>query len=646
MKQTRLMKMLFVPAALSLFAACSSDNDIVGDKNPTEDKGITLTINANAGSDAAMSRVQYNNDYSVEWTSADKVYAFAGSTANAGLCGITTTADKHNATLTVKLPTTPKNGDKITAYVANSSVTAVNAKTEGLGNQIEVDYSKQAGTYADATSRCVLFGETTYNSESDLSMNFEYQTTFLKLTLNFPEATVAGTAALYLTGDNVYSISRMNTTGSNAGKLGNQNGFTITVPSVTVVAGKAENIYIAMYPGQVQNVKLQAVMADGKTYEFTLGNANLAAGKVYKIAKNGTVVDNGVATSFASGDGKKTPFVISNLAELNYLRKLVKNEILLPGKTNNYGLAGYTIELAKDIIINGDWEPIGTNSAPFRGDFNGKNHSIIGSVNVTVNTAHDGAGFFGNVGEGCKISNLINKANYNISTTNGEKGAYSGAIVGRIIKHSTIQNCVNKGIVVSQSDNVGGLVCNIYLPTSSSADYVIEACVNEGIIKNTKATSDNVSVAGIVGSVNLNTSNSKNVIITGCYAKGFSIYAQKKTKLYAGGLVGRVVGERDNTQLKMISCWSSDIVYPNPDYLGGIIGTYSASKFTIDHCWTNASQLNVTTAKPNFVVTNSYNSKQQPNLSNMIEGMNTAWQTTISGTTFKFDATGAIVTNK
>ena len=645
MKQTKLMKMLFVPAALSFFAACSSDNDIVGDKNSTEDKGVTLTINATAGADAAMSRVQYNNDYSVEWTSADKVYAFAGSTANAGLCRITTTADKHNAKLTVTLPTTPKNGDKITAYVANSSVTAVNAKTEGLGDQIEVDYSKQDGTYADATSRCVLFGETTYNSESELSMNFEYQTTFLKLSLNFQDASVAGKAALYLTGDNVYSISRMNTTGSKAGKLGNQNGFTITVPSADVAAGQTKDIYIAMYPGQVQNVKLQAVMTDGKTYEFNLGNANLAAGKVYKIAKTGTKVATEAATKFASGDGKKTPFVISNLAELNYLRKLVKNEILLSGKTNNYGLAGYKIELAKDIIINGDWEPIGTNSAPFRGDFNGNGHSIIGSVNVTVNTANDGAGFFGNVGEGCKISNLINKANYNISTTNGEKGAYSGAIVGRIIKHSTIQNCVNKGIVVSQSDNVGGLVGNIYLPEVTEAkavDYVIEACVNEGIIKNTKATSDNVSVAGIVGSINLNTNSYENVIITGCYAKGISIYAQKKNKLYAGGLVGRVVGERDNTQLKMISCWSSDIVYPNPDYLGGIIGTYSASKFTIDHCWTNASQLNVTTAKPNFVVTNSYNSKQQPNLSNMIEGMNTAW----NSSEYAFNTDGTINVKK
>ena len=434
MKQTRLMKMLFVPAALSFFAACSSDNDIVGDKNPTEDKGVTLTINATAGADAAMSRVQYNNDYSVEWTSTDQVYAFAGSTANAGKCGITTTADKHNAKLTVTLPTTPKNGDKITAYVANNGISAVNAKTEGLGDQIEVDYSKQDGTYADATSRCVLFGETTYNSESEISMNFEYQTTFLKLTLNFPETTVAGTAALYLTGDNVYSISRMNTTGTNAGQLGNQNGFTITVPSVTVAAGQAKDIYIAMYPGAVQNVKLQAVMADGKTYEFTLGNATLVAGKVYKIEKTGTVVDNGVATSFAGGTGgQKNPYQISNLAQLNYLREQAKT---------NTNTSGKYFVLTNDIVINGAWTPIDN----FHGTFDGAGHSILGNIEVSTNTNNSGIGLFGNMGYNATIKNLTNKAN--ITANVSVKSASVGGIIGRInvVDNVTIKNCVNEGI--------------------------------------------------------------------------------------------------------------------------------------------------------------------------------------------------------
>lgn len=642
------MKMLFVPFALSLFTACGSDNDIVGDKNPTNGKGFTLTINATAGGDAVkhqISRVTYNDDYSVAWNKTDKVYAFAGSTGNAGVCDITLNpSNVRNATLKVNLNKEPENGSKITAYVANNSITAVNngatATTEGIGNQILVDYSNQLGTYADATSRCVLFGETTYNSANpgELSMDFKYQTTFFKLSLNFPE-TVEGTAALYLTGDNMYTISRMNTTGANAGQLGNKNGFTITVPSVKVSAGQAKDIYIAMYPGQVQNVKLQAVMTDGKTYEFTLGNATLVGGKVYNIAKTGTNVDNGVATSFASGDGKTTPFVISNLSELNYLRKLVNNEILLPNKKKNYGLAGYKLELANDIVINGDWTPIGTNTLPFRGEFDGKGHSIIGSVKVTVNTANDGAGLFGNLGENGKISNLINKANYDISTTMSSNSAYSGAIVGRIVRESTVQNCVNKGIIKSQSDNVGGLVGNIYMPKTTKTGYVIEACVNEGIVNSTNTTSDNITVGGIVGSVNLHKDNTQNVTIAGCYSKGFNIYAKKKKYLFAGGLVGKIVGERDNKQLKIISSWSSDIVYPDADYLAGIVGSYSGSKYTIDNCWTDASKLNVTQATPNYEVTNSKTSKEEPNLSNMIEGMNTAW----GSSEYEFNADGAIV---
>lgn len=434
MKQTKLMKMLFVPAALSFFAACSSDNDIVGDKNSTEDKGVTLTINATAGADAAMSRVQYNNDYSVEWTSADMVYAFAGSITNAGKCTIAPNAtDKHNAKLTVTLPTTPKNGDKITAYVANSSVTAVNAKTEGLGDQIEVDYSKQDGTYADATSRCVLFGETTYNSESELSMNFEYQTTFLKLSLNFQDASVAGKAALYLTGDNVYSISRMNTTGDKAGKLGNQNGFTITVPSVDVAAGQTKDIYIAMYPGQVQNVKLQAVMTDGKTYEFNLGNANLAAGKVYKIEKNGAKVAIEAATKFASGDGSKaTPWEISNLAELKYLQQ--EN-----AKSDQFSKGKY-FKLTSDILINGTWTPIDN----FHGNFDGNGYAILG--NIKLGGTQNELGLFGVLGYNGVVKNLTNKAN--ITTDESVTTKAVGGIVGRI-KHTgnAIKNCVNKGII-------------------------------------------------------------------------------------------------------------------------------------------------------------------------------------------------------
>lgn len=612
MKQTRLMKMLFVPAALSLFAACSSDNDIVGDKNPTEDKGITLTINANAGSDAAMSRVQYNNDYSVEWTSADKVYAFAGSTANAGLCGITTTADKHNATLTVKLPTTPKNGDKITAYVANSSVTAVNAKTEGLGNQIEVDYSKQAGTYADATSRCVLFGETTYNSESDLSMNFEYQTTFLKLTLNFPEATVAGTAALYLTGDNVYSISRMNTTGSNAGKLGNQNGFTITVPSVTVVAGKAENIYIAMYPGQVQNVKLQAVMTDGKTYEFTLGNATLVAGKVYKIAKTGAVVATVAATKLEGKGTPAEPYLINNLADLKYLQKVASTT-----KT------GQIYKMTNDIVINGTWTPI----EQFHGIFDGDGHAILG--NIKLGGTKNELGFFGVLGYNGVVKNLTNKAN--ITTDESVTTKAVGGIVGRI-NHTgnAIKNCVNKGIINSKTQYIGGILGDIYAQNDKT-DAVIEACRNEGYIN---CTNESPRFGGIVGSINGNKANQK-IIVKGCSTKDVS-FTTTATTAYNGGILGYIVNPKDANQITITACWTENLSFPKVGTNRGIVASTSTIEFTLNNCWTNADNLISSIAvTPN----KCYKKADKKPFSEWVTEANTAW----GSTEYEFNNEGAIV---
>lgn len=642
MKQARLIKMLFVPVALSFFAACSSDNDIVGDKNSTEDKGVTLTINATAGADAAMSRVQYNNDYSVEWTSADKVYAFAGSTANAGLCGITTTADKHNAKLTVKLNSTPTSPTEITAYVANKSISAIKNgadATDGIGDQVKVDYSNQAGTYEDATNRCVLFGKTTYDPAkgTDLSMNFEYQTTFLKLTLNFPETTVAGTAALYLTGDNVYSISRMNTTGSNAGKLGNQNGFTITVPSVTVEAGKAENIYIAMYPGQVQNVKLQAVMADGKTYEFTLGNATLVGGKVYKIAKKGTKVETEAATKFAGGDGSKAaPYEISNLAELKYLQKEID-------KTDKYSNGKY-FKLTSDITINGSWTVIGGTGSPSRwfcGTFDGNGHSINGSFVINLPTNKQTYGLFGTITGNAVIKNLVNKANIIVNESEGN--TIVGSIVGRIREGGKVVNCSNYGIIESKGDVIGGIVGNIFLNTENTT-AVVEACINKGDIKSSYSAG-NTFLGGIVGTQNYKSNDVTTFSkIVGCYCNDVTISSSQTdlAKLFVGGVITNVSNNTNADQLQIISCWTSNILYPSAGKLGGIIGTWSNAKYTIDHCWTNASKLNVTQATPNYKVTNSKTSKEEPNLSNMIEGMNNAW----NSSEYAFNTDGTINVKK
>ena len=611
--------MLFVPAALSFFAACSSDNDIIGDKNLTEDKGVTLTINATAGSDAAMSRVQYNNDYSVEWTSADKVYAFAGSTANAGLCGITTTADKHNAKLTVKLNSTPTSPTEITAYVANKSISAIKNgadATDGIGDQVKVDYSNQAGTYADATSRCVLFGKTTYDPAkgTDLSMNFEYQTTFLKLTLNFPETTVAGTAALYLTGDNVYSISRMNTTDSNAGKLGNQNGFTITVPSVTVEAGKAENIYIAMYPGQVQNVKLQAVMTDGKTYEFTLGNANLVGGKVYNIKKNGTEVATEASAKLEGKGTTAEPYLINNLADLKYLQK-------------NTGVSGKIYKMTNDIVINGAWTPI----EQFHGTFDGDGHSILGNIEVSTNTNNSGIGLFGNMGYNATIKNLTNKAN--IFAQTDQINVSVGGIVGRINTNNVqIKNCVNKGIINSEILNTGGIVGEIVsYKTEGSKDILIEACRNEGNIITT-----GTRIGGIVANIYGNGSGVQIIRIKGCSTTNVS-FGTRSSTCYTGGILGNLQAVQSADIINITACWTSNMVFPIVGNKYGMVGAPAPLKYILNNCWTNAD--NDVIKGSVATITNSYKKADNKSFSEWVTEANTAW----GSAEYEFNADGAIV---
>lgn len=622
MKQTKLMKMLFVPAALSFFAACSSDNDIVGDKNSTEDKGVTLTINATAGADAAMSRVQYNNDYSVEWTSADQVYAFAGSTTNAGLCGITTTADKHNAKLTVKLNSTPTSPTEITAYVANKSISAIKNgadATDGIGDQVKVDYSNQAGTYEDATNRCVLFGKTTYDPAkgTDLSMNFEYQTTFLKLTLNFPETTVAGTAALYLTGDNVYSISRMNTTGSNAGKLGNQNGFTITVPSVTVAAGKAENIYIAMYPGAVQNVKLQAVMADGKTYEFTLGNANLAAGKVYNIKKNGTKVATEASAKLEGKGTTAEPYLINNLADLKYLQK-------------NTGVSGKIYKMTNDIVINGAWTPI----EQFHGTFDGDGHSILGNIEVSTNTNNSGIGLFGNMGYNATIKNLTNKAN--IFAQTDQINVSVGGIVGRINTNNVqIKNCVNKGIINSEILNTGGIVGEIVsYKTEGSKDILIEACRNEGDIITT-----GTRIGGIVANIYGNGSGVQIIRIKGCSTTNVS-FGTRSSTCYTGGILGNLQAVQSADIINITACWTSNMVFPIVGNKYGMVGAPAPLKYILNNCWTNAD--NDVIKGSVATITNSYKKADKKSFSEWVTEANTAW----GSTEYEFNADGTINVKK
>lgn len=447
-------------------------------------------------------------------------------------------------------------------------------------------------------------------------MNFEYQTTFLKLSLNFQDASVAGKAALYLTGDNVYSISRMNTTGDKAGKLGNQNGFTITVPSVDVAAGQTKDIYIAMYPGQVQNVKLQAVMTDGKTYEFNLGNANLAAGKVYNIKKNGTKVATEASAKLEGKGTTAEPYLINNLADLKYLQK-------------NTGVSGKIYKMTNDIVINGAWTPI----EQFHGTFDGDGHSILGNIEVSTNTNNSGIGLFGNMGYNATIKNLTNKAN--IFAQTDQKNVSVGGIVGKINTNNVqIKNCVNKGIINSEILNTGGIVGEIVsYKTEGYKDILIEACKNEGNIITT-----GTRIGGIVANINGNGSGVQIIRIKGCSTTNVS-FGTRSSTCYTGGILGNLLNVANANIINITACWTSDLSFPKVGNKCGIVGAPATLTYTMNNCWSNASTLvvNGSLATINYC----YLSKDKP-FSEWVTEANTAW----GSTEYEFNADGTINVKK
>ena len=309
---------------------------------------------------------------------------------------------------------------------------------------------------------------------------------------------------------------------------------------------------------------------------------------------------------------------------------------------------GKYFKLTSDITINGSWTVIGGTSSASRwfcGTFDGNGHSINGSFVINQPTNKQTYGLFGTITGNAVIKNLVNKAN--IIVNEPAVNTIVGSIVGRIREGGKVVNCSNYGIIESKGDVIGGIVGNIFLNTANTT-AVVEACINKGDIKSSYSAG-NTFLGGIVGTQNYKSNDVTTFSkIVGCYCNDVTISSSQTdlAKLFVGGVITNVSNNTNADQLQMISCWTSNILYPSAGKLGGIIGTWSNAKYTIDHCWTNASKLNTTQKTPNYVVTKSKTSKEVPNLSNMIEEMNTAWQTAISGTTFKFDATGAIVTNE
>ena len=262
------------------------------------------------------------------------------------------------------------------------------------------------------------------------------------------------------------------------------------------------------------------------------------------------VWDGTIASGFARGTGKENdPYQINTAAELAYFAKTV-NE----GQPYN----GLYIVLKNDLNLNNkEWTPIGTDSNPFRGNFDGGDHTVTGMQ--ISNSSKDYVGLFG----GCTKHN-INSAIKNITVRNSDicGKSHVGAIVGWAYEIN-IENCrsiANKingerrvgGICGYFGGNPGGKVSQCYNSSEVSGKRsaggiagmgdrcTAENCLNTGEIKVT--TTQNESTGG--GIFGFFDDSIASASITACVNLG---------KVSGGESFGGIVGSTDSKSTGHIS---------------------------------------------------------------------------------------------
>lgn len=289
-----------------------------------------------------------------------------------------------------------------------------------------------------------------------------------------------------------------------------------------------------------------------------------------------------IADGFAAGDGTQDdPFQIETAAQLAHFAKTV-NE----GEAYLYK---YIVLTADIDLANKEWTPIGNHSNPFKGNFNGDNHTVTGmqisgeldrvglfgectkhNVNSAIKniTVKDsvicGINFVGAIVgyaeeiniENCRsIGNTIN-GKTDVDGICGKIGGYSVGKVSQCYNSSKVtgrgrvggiagmggiaENCLNTGeimIINKAYQSAGGGIFGIFDDTTASAS--ITACVNLGKV------SGGESFGGIVGS----TDSKSTGHISNCYYNMDAITGgfDAGTALTAGQLCGALPDGLDST---------------------------------------------------------------------------------------------------
>lgn len=264
------------------------------------------------------------------------------------------------------------------------------------------------------------------------------------------------------------------------------------------------------------------------------------------------VWDGTTASGFAGGTGMENdPWRIENAEQLAYLAQQVNNGTDYEG---NHFL------LFSDLDLSGnEWMPIGTDSNPFWGGFDGGGHTITG---MTITGDGDYVGLFGECRNFTAASSYIKSVTVKRANISGH--SHVGAIAG---EGANISDCYSIENTICAAWCVGG-ICG-------SLTGNISGCYNSSSV------SGNSIAGGIMGSASYE-GNVGNGVVQYCYNIGAVTVRQQDSSV--GGITG-ASAHRYNIS----NCLNCGKITGNGKNVGGIAGSTESNYINfIGNCYYNS----------------------------------------------------------
>ncbi len=605
------IKNLLLATTAALLAACSTDSDVL----PPQDLG-QIRVTASVG---AMTRVAHSgNSTTFETNDRISVYAWLGADNDMQRLVVDNSINTLGGDGTWTAEPQMLWADNTSDHYFLGIYPERNRTTDYKADPYTLDFNNQ-------TASDLLVARTTAKpTGSAVKLEFEHVMAKLVVNLSFRnEWTIA---------PEVVSVTAVACTEATVNYLENPVEVTPATGQNLVVipfTGTSASFAGIMIPGQSGFRTINVTLENGKVYTYThpsgidlqpgryttvnlvLGRDNIKlddASINVSDWENGTSIDGGEATEAYSYDSNTKTITIYSGEGLKVAADVA-----------NSGDTDINITLDNDIDLSGiDWTPIGTESRPYTGTFDGGNHTITGLKIDQSGT--DNVGLIGRLGSGGKVQDVT------LTEVNVTGGTYVGGIAGQT--DGTVENCSVNGTVTGQNQTGGIVGRNFSTISGCSAEGTVTGNTNVGGISglcvpnydtgtgsligstiegchSTAAVSGISSVGGVVGNLGNGCS------LMACYSTG-NVTA---TITYGHANVGGVVGI--NGQGTVTACYhaTGEITSSVGDRIGGIAGCNDQGTFTACYWDSNLSS-----------GTGSNNGKDD---THKVGGTDVTWQTAV-----------------